>query len=492
MDWLALCAAFPRDRDLPDRAHRLTALQGVLNGTMYDALMYPFSTERSGSGEYVPLSQRRPSVRTGLCRVVTDHSVSLLFSEGRFPTIQSQSEVTREALAGLVKVAHLNQVMALAATRGSVGSVAILMQVLKNKPHFRILETAYLTPVWNPEDPDELLQVVERYKVRGRDLRDRGYAVDNDAADYWFERRWNTDEEIWYAPLPVVDARDGKPPRVDMERSVRHALGFVPIVWIKNLPAGDIDSPDGACTFEAAIDTVIQLDYLLSQGARALRYSSDPTLLLKDPAMGQDATLTGGAANALVLPPEGDAKLLEINGGASQAVIEYARLLREYALESIHGNRSSADRLTAAQSGKALELMHLTLVWLADRLRISYGEVGLLSLLRMVCLASERVKGGLQIGEQRYAGLDGLDLVLKWRSFFEPTYQDRNAEAQSIKEALNAGVISQQTGIAAIAGTYDIENVVAEQAAILADKDAAMSRAVDEGAAVQIREFASP
>ena len=67
---------------------------------------------------------------------------------------------------------------------------------------------------------------------------------------------------------------------------------------------------------------------------------------------------------------KGDARLLEIGGTASAAVIEYVRTLRELALESVHGNRANADRLTAAQSGRALELMNQGLIWLADNLRI--------------------------------------------------------------------------------------------------------------------------
>ena len=86
---------------------------------------------------------------------------------------------------------------------------------------------------------------------------------------------------------------------------------------------------------------------------------------------------------------KGDAKLLEIGGTASAAVIEYVRTLREFALESVHGNRASADRLTAAQSGRALELMNQGLIWLADNLRVSYGEGALLELARMILRASQ-------------------------------------------------------------------------------------------------------
>ena len=66
----------------------------------------------------------------------------------------------------------------------------------------------------------------------------------------------------------------------------------------------------------------------------------------------------------------------------------FARL-RELALESIHGNRASPERITAAQSGRALELLNQGLIWLADQLRISYGEAGLLQLARLIVRASQ-------------------------------------------------------------------------------------------------------
>ena len=137
-----------------------------------------------------------------------------------------------------------------------------------------------------------------------------------------------------------------------------------------------------------AIETQIEIDYQLSQAGRGLKYSSDPTLLIKEPAT-TDSEIIKGAGNALVVSEKGDAKLLEIGGTASAAVIEYVRTLRELALESVHGNRANADRLTAAQSGRALELMNQGLIWLADNLRISYGEGALLSLARMVLRASQ-------------------------------------------------------------------------------------------------------
>jgi hypothetical protein len=234
------------------------------------------------------------------------------------------------------------------------------------------------------------------------------------------------------------------------------------MVWIRNLPGASAsgDPIDGACTFRAAIETQIEIDYQLSQAGRGLKYSSDPTLLIKEPAT-TDTEIIKGAGNALVVSENGDAKLLEIGGTASAAVIDYVRTLREMALESVHGNRASADRLTAAQSGRALELMNQGLIWLADNLRISYGEGALLSLARMVLRASELYP--LSVMGQPISSLDPtVRLTLKWPHWYPATADDRQKDAQTLSTLASAGQISRETAVKAIADTYDIEDVSAE------------------------------
>ncbi|WP_332351203.1 hypothetical protein [Asaia spathodeae] len=85
MDWMALQGRYAVPPGASARTRRLLALQKVLAGAQYDALPYPFASERSNAGEYIPLSQRRPSVRTNLCRTVVDEAVSLLFGNTHWP-----------------------------------------------------------------------------------------------------------------------------------------------------------------------------------------------------------------------------------------------------------------------------------------------------------------------------------------------------------------------------------------------------------------------
>ena len=296
----SIAARVPQDKDLPERAWCLEVLRRVLDGTLYDVLPHPFHDERKAGGEYVPLRDRRPCVRYALCRTVVEDSVSLLFGEGRFPAIDCADEATRESLHDLMVEAGANRVMIDAATRGSVGSVAILLRVLRGRIFLDVLDTQYLTPVWDPEAPDRLLSVRERYKVRGRALREQGFGIREDEleVDHWFAREWTADDETWFLPMRVAADGPRAAPEIDADRSVRHALGFVPMVWVRNLPGGN--GPDGWCTFRSAIDAQIEIDYQMSQAGRGLKYSSDPTLLIKEPAA-PDGEIIKGAGNALVV-----------------------------------------------------------------------------------------------------------------------------------------------------------------------------------------------
>jgi hypothetical protein len=459
-----ICALIPSDPDYPERARKLDILVRVLEGRLYDALPYEFHDERGAGGEYIPLRRRRPSVRYPLARIVVDDSLSLVFGEGHFPTLDCTDARGRAVLADIARESGLNQTMLEAALRGSVGSVAVLLRVLSGRVFFRVLPSTYLTPQWNAAAPDQLASVTELYKVSGAVLAAQGYAIADPSGIYWFQRVWDDDEEKWFVPTPVSD---GRPSEVDTSRSVRHGLGFVPIVWVRNLPGGD--DVDGGCTFRLAVETGIEIDYQLSQAGRGLKYSSDPTLLIREPA-GVDNEIVRGGGNALVVSEKGDAKLLEIGGTAAAAVIDYVRFLRELALEGVHGNRASADRLSAPQSGRALELMNQGLIWLADNLRVSYGGA-LLQLAQMVVRASEIYP--LSVRGEAVAPLDaGARITLRWPRWYPPDAEDRQRDALTLKTLADAGQISRETAVMSIADVYDIEDVAAELARIKRDQAA--------------------
>ena len=173
----------------------------------------------------------------------------------------------------------------------------------------------------------------------------------------------------------------------------------------------------------------------------------------------------------MVVGADGDAKLLEINGTAVEAVINYVRLLRELTIESMHGNRSNTEKMAAAPSGKALEMMNQALIWLADKLRISYGEGALRDLLKMIVAASQKYP--LKLKDTTSLGkLDkSCAITLRWPSWYAPTMQDMLDRANTLRTLCDSGLMSIETAIRVIASEYDIEDAAAEK--LLADTDMA-------------------
>lgn len=472
MDFKTIQETWQRDEDMPDRSWRLMMLRKVLNGKLYDQIAHPFSDEQTGSGEYIPLRKRRPSVRSNLCRTVVDDSVSLLFGEDHFPTVSIPDGDMSKTLARLIKEIKLNEVMIDAATKGSVGSAAIMFSVIKNRIFLKALETEFLTPVWNAEAPDTLSAVVECYKVKGKELKAAGYAIapDDECCDFWFRREWNSESELWYLPLKSSDKDKEFTP--DSERTVQHSLGFVPIVWIKNLPGGDdIDGSPTLCS--ESIDCQIEIDYQLSQAGRGLKFMSDPTLVLKqDEAAQGGQPVVKGANNALVVPTGGDAKLLEISGNASDAVIQYVRHLREIALENMHGNKASNEKIAAAQSGRAMEIMNQALIWLADRLSISYGEGAIIELVSMIFAASRKFTLIFKNGEEVGVFDESQTPTLIWPAWYTATTQDIMNTAVTLVQLTDSGLLTRLTAVKALAAQFDIEDAEAESKLAMAELQA--------------------
>jgi hypothetical protein len=430
---------------------------------------------------------------------VVEDSVALLFSEGHFPIAECEEENVKESLADVIKDLRLNEVMMTTATVGSVGSVALHLRILQQadgrsfRPCVEVHSTGFLTPEFDPAAPDTLNCIHERYKVRGRALIERGYAIDDADAEvwFWFARDWDKAAEIWFLPwkLTATDQTNGITPyTIDTTRTVTHDLGFVPWLWIRNLPgklklldfqpgrssggnAIRYSAIDGACTFAGAIDAMIEIDYQLSQVGRGLKYSMDPLLLLKEPAAPQDGGFVKSGGNALIVGEKGGGEMLEIGGEAFTVCMDYVRALREFALESVHGNRTDPQKLSTAQSGRAMELMNQALIWLADKLRVSYGEGAMLALLKMVLAAHAKFPLTIK-GNAMAAIKPDTEITLRWPAWYHATAADLQAQAVTLSTLAKNSLMSKETAVSALAANYDIEDTSAELAKIEAKERA--------------------
>ena len=467
--WRTLQKRYGTDSDFPERVARLSALERVLDGTMYDVLRFAMHEEKSDGGEYIKLRDRRPSVRHNLCKLAVRKSSAMLFSNAHFPQIVHPDEQTQEALRQLAQDVGLGLTMAQAAHVGSVGSVCLWLRILAGRVYVDVLPTKYLTPEYDAQQPDRLVSVTERRKLKGSQLQAMGYVIPATdlGAMHWWQRVWNESAEEWYAPQKLDQA--DKPPKLDKGKTIQHGLGFVPLVWIRNLPSQD--PIDGAPTFDdESIETQIELEYLLSQAGRALKYASDPMLLIKEPAVDADGSFVRSASNAMVVGKDGDAKLVEINGTATDAVLGYTQVLVRTAREQLQLPNIDPDKLSAAQSGRALELLMDSLIQLCDQLRTTYGTEGLQRLLQMIVSVGSRSQLMKKDDETSYGELKKGQVTLVWPRWFAPTSQELGDIAGTLRTNTDASHLSNETAARIVAELYDIEDVEAELARIKADE----------------------
>lgn len=459
----------PKYNWLTDRQLTLLMYDKILDNEFYNIIQKPFYKEQTGeyTGNYVPISERRPCAKYNICKKVVDDATALLFGSSHFPSIHCADEKTRRALQLVAKHIKLQQKFLEAARMGAIGSVAIHVGMFNGVPFVQPLKSIFLTPAFENDVSDMLLSVEQLQRAPGNELISIGYTGLKKDDIYWFRRVWDKKREIYYNPLPV-DKYDPRDPEKstgkfseDPERTTTHGLNFIPIVWIKNLAGGNC--VDGECTFEGSIDLMITRDYQMSQGDRGLRYSSDPTLVVKQPmALGGESRIHG-ADRALIVPQDGDAKLLEISGAASKAIVDFSKTLRENGLEMSHGNRADTSKLSVAQSGKAMEMMNQDLVWSVEKLRTFYGEGGLVDtlyiLLHLLSQDNIILRGGIKVPSVKKTE----DISLVWEDWYPTTPDDLQKTGLGLAALTQSKIVSLRTATRKVSETFNIEDIDAER-----------------------------
>lgn len=453
-----------------ERYRRLDLLERFLEGRQYDHLEHPWQTERQG--DYIPMRKRRPAVVYRLPNIVVTQAASLMFGDEQAPTVRCWSEegdnpfeAIEKSIETIIDRMDLEACMLETAITGSVGSVAIILRATDElEPYWEVVSGKCCKPVYEFTNPNKLIGLVQIYPTKAQDLFDTGYTKEELAApdqdpddvlpdhDYWMRIELDAREERRYIPLSAEEYQrlgtrraDGSIVAwvLDKERSAPHHFGVVPAVFIRNLLKKR--GLDGECTFEGVTDICIEMDYTISQCGRGIQYSADPLLAVARGELESQSIAgpigeetqrdnAGGIAktssNVLYLENGAKAEMLEITGKGIETGREHVKLLREYAMETMGGMKSEAEHEKGVQSGKALEKLWEALRLLVKRLRIPYGNRGLLPLLRLIMT-------GIQNGAITVEDVGSVDpkapMRLIWPRMSIPHGADLQAEAAGLQ-----------------------------------------------------------
>lgn len=456
-----------------DRYRLLTALERMLDGKLYDDLEFGYDQEYDTSDEYVPTRRRRPSLQYNLAHLLFATTQGELFGDEQFPTIHAFAKRERvpnaeAALADLGDLIGLDILMPQIYEEGQPGSCAIILRTTPSKaPWFEILPGRFCEPVYLPTDPSTIHALKVTYPIgkeqiqalySAEEITERGLDQEDTA---WFRYVIDAKKETRYHPLPANEferlgekREDGTTIEFVARETVEHSVGRLPAIYVKNL-IGKQRSIDGPATWFPIVDMIIGMDYGLSQTDRGLRYSADPMLFVKrgdlisaavvpagDEGMGSEtAELKDGkgrmvrsAAQVLVGGKDGDAKLVEMTGSGIKELREFAKQLREWAIEVVGGEKSDAAHSKGVQSGSAIKQLRKPMQLLIGRQRRAYGDGCIIPIIELTLHAIRAGVveiDGFDISEVP----DQLRLKLDWPSDEQLLGQDLLYTVQALEMA---------------------------------------------------------
>lgn len=448
----------------------------LLGSAFYADLKWAFEKEKDASGDHIPIRERRPSVVFALPYEIVTQTQAELFGDEQFPFVRAMvahepAEDATKAIGTLVE-AYLQSIVYDAYFEAASGSAAVVIRVdpLTRRPYYDLVPGKFCEPVYASDFSIDLDALVVTYPIDKAEARALGVDVDKKPAEqYWYRYLVGGYETIDYWPLPDLEYEglgekraDGSVISFEVMRTEIHGFnGRVPAAFVRNLSRSRRRGVvDGVATWAPVTDICIELDYTLSQAGRGLRYAADPMLFIRQgelaamntTPMGYDAASLGGMAQNVTSDgarvsgvtqvylggPGSDAKLLEISANGIKEEREFAKDLRELALEIVGGQKSNAAHEKGVQSGAALQRLNRPLERLVRRQRAPFGDGLLLKLVDLTAYGA-RI-GALQLDDDINVGAisDGVKCKLEWPSSETLTGQDLLYEVQALQLAAGA------------------------------------------------------
>lgn len=327
-----------------------------------------------------PMYLKRPSAPLRLARQVVQKFTTLLFGEGRIPTLKVvgddlSTDFVREAFkAGK----HARSARMARQYGGGMGSVLFTTSLDKGRFVYQAHNPKTVEVIeWEGEPlvspvAAALIQYVFEKMVPTRDPRTG--AVKNEPKLYLYRRLIDSMHDVRFKEAEIKPGEDM--PVLAVDSHVFHGLGYFPGCWIQNLP--DEEHLDGFPDCEGGYQMMEAVDTHIAQIGRALVRNLDPTLVVgRDPKLDQlGLPLQVGGDNAINVGPGGQAQYLEYAGQVLSTATEYAKLLRGEALNIVQCGDPDPEKLSgAAQSAFAIKLLQEPQFQKAAELRDQYEPI---------------------------------------------------------------------------------------------------------------------
>jgi len=462
-----------------ERERMLAAREALYRGEQYQGRGLAPSWDKAPIGQRrVPLRLQKPSVQYDLPKLSVRRVTSMLFGEGKHPALafeiageaEGEEDNEKAVASWLDEIAERSglwpAVLLWSRLSLAVGSGCLTWSVVEGDLEFRVLRSQHCIPSFDPKRPRKLVGLELRYKF-AKVVREqsRDGAVTERLVDHWHREVWTADAHTVFVDAPVSDK--GQEPTWLVADEVQHGLGVVPAVWVRPLDDADEGALDGEPMFEGVEDLVEDIDRVLSQKSRALRYNLDPTRVwfgLSEKDEQNVRTADGPAVSVSAKTDGADVTQLELNGSSLEVAEAHAAAQRARALETTRVVSPDPDKLlAAANSGKALEILYAPMLELCGELRTSFGA----ALKQLISQILDAVRSGPLGAPGALAvpppPIPAGKLCLRWGSYFAPTSQDQANATNIAVSAVRERLLDRETAtrwLCKSLGISDVEAVV--------------------------------
>jgi hypothetical protein len=437
---------------------------------------------------------RRPTAPSNLAKAVVDRFTGLIFSDARRPDViaEGDPDTTEFLLAAMEQMRFWPSLREARAMGGSSGSVLVTAHLRRGKFRLEIHKPGDCQVMWADRRTLEPQAVLIMYKfLKTENVVDQktGKITGTQEVNYLYRRIITTADDTVFKEVKLDGALEIT---WEEESRAQHDLGIFPGVWIQNLPV--IGKEDGDPDCQGSWQMLDTYDRVIAQMNKAILLNLDPTPVIKsDPATIAAGGAKLGSDGILNVGENGDAKYMEMQGGAITIGMDFCKVLKESILQVVRCVFADPQALSgAAQSAKAIEYIYALMLEKADELRAQYGDLGILPLLNIILqIARATVGKVVTLADGKQGVLDivlpprprpdgtlapptlgpGGYIQLKWGPYFAPTEQDRQQAVANINSARTGLLMDLETAIRAAAPIFDIKDPERIIAAVRAEME---------------------
>lgn len=430
------------------------------------------STEMPQGRPYL-FKEKKPAILDNIPRLMVNRTFAMLLGADRFPNVKVDEEAIEKQLNERLRTSSLLKQQFCVAARKMLacGTCIIHNTLFKGQFKPKVYDARYSRPVFNKINPYLLDSVTIIWDFWQKD-ETRKSDKEPMYKRFWGRLDIDDTKEVMFAPIEYQQGSFCPPPNDNpiwkVSGTLEHNIGFCPCVWVRNTLDIDAESIDGKSLYHGELGNFDAVNYATSMHDKALLYSGSPQTIISGIEEHQLARLKGGPNRTWVLPQEGKAEYLEIQGKGIERLLTHIKHLKRIIGQNTRVVIDDPEEIQGwAVSTSAIQMHFQPMYDLIDELRSVIAPFLLIYLKQYLLMIS-----GKRANIENVAGEKSIPLKLDWKKMQLETPEELEKIMVTLATAAGSNILSAETRTKVAARHFPIDDVSAELSLIEKEKKA--------------------